>query len=128
MKKYRLLALALTLLPLYAVAADPCDTAVSDPDINECAAQEYSRVDGILNTTYKKVLADLKASGKEYPDALKARQELIKAQRLWVSFREADCNAIFTLHQSGTIRVLMYHSCMTSHSEQRIKELKEFNQ
>jgi len=121
-----LLVSVLLLFPLVALADDACDRAVSDPEINECVARDFERADKALNAAYRKTLSELQAQGKDQPEALEARATLIKAQRLWVEFRENDCDALFTLNQSGTIRTAMYYGCMTSHAQQRTKELEDF--
>ena len=125
--KYSMILIICLLAP-EAYAADSCDNAVSDPEINECASKDFDRADAALNHSYKKVLADLDALGKDMSEAVQAKHELIAAQRQWVAFREADCNAVFTLNKGGTVRTLMYLSCMSSHAAQRTKELDTFIQ
>lgn len=55
------------------------------------------------------------------------KKQLIDAQRVWVKFREADCQAIYTLWSDVTIRNAMYIECMSTRAQQRIKELNEFH-
>jgi len=121
-----LLTTLILLAPSVASADVDCATALSDPDINECASRDFERAETALNAAYKTLLADLKKMGTDIPDALEARQKLIEAQREWVKFRDSDCDAKFALNKGGTIRTLMYFSCMTSHAEQRTKELVGF--
>ncbi len=93
-----------------ALALD-CDKAIDTPDINACAKQDQEQVEVELNRVYQKVMKSLSK-----PDT----------ERLWVQFREADCDAVYLQHMSGTIRTVMHIGCMQSHAEQRIKELQDF--
>jgi len=106
-----------------AVALD-CSKAFTTPDMNECARIEQEKVEAELNATYKRALAFL--DGRDPPikeDAARAKAKLIEAQRAWITFRESDCEAVYSLNSSGTIRTLMWIGCMRSRAEQRIKEL-----
>lgn len=123
-----LATLVLLLASSHACASPPCDKAITTLDINECAKQDLDRAEEILNKTYRSVLARLAKDGKDDSDAAQARQELIGAQRIWITYRAADCKAIYTLWQSGTMRTLMHHSCMKGHAEQRTKELSDYLQ
>ena len=123
-----LVTLILSLASVDALARISCDKAITTPDINQCARKSLDRAEAILNKTYRGLLARLANDGRDFPDFAQARVELIKAQRIWITYREADCTAIYTLWQSGTIRSLMHLSCMQSHAEQRTKELALYTQ
>ncbi len=102
-----------------------CSKAITTPDMNTCAKQEQERVEVKLNKVYKKVMRTLSQPDTEIEEYPKAKKTLRKAQRLWVKFREADCDAVY-LKYSGTMRTVMHISCMQLHAEQRIKELQAF--
>ena len=110
----------------FASAQDSCDEAYSTPDVNLCAAKDLDQAEIALNKTYQSVLDELLTESKDNPDAGEARKQLINAQRMWVQFREDDCQAIFTLWRSGTVRTLQYLTCMQNHAEQRTKELGNY--
>lgn len=101
-----------------------CGSALSTPEVNECARRDHEKVEARLNQVYKRTLASL----VEEPDALDAKAQLIIAQREWVKFRELDCQAKFTLHQSGTIRTLVYFGCMDNHAQARIAQLEDWSE
>jgi len=50
----------------------------------------------------------------------------MKAQRLWIAFRDAECGAHYTYYIDGTIRGLMFVSCKTQLTQQREKDLRDF--
>jgi uncharacterized protein YecT (DUF1311 family) len=108
-----------------------CEKVMNTLDINACGQIELKKLDKELTQTYKMVLAKFDKISKEptnIADKSKLKQSLIDAQRLWVKFRDADCNTTYTLWSDGTIRGQMYLGCMKSKTEQRIKELKEYNE
>ncbi|MCZ8074048.1 MAG: lysozyme inhibitor LprI family protein, partial [Paucibacter sp.] len=56
-------------------------------------------------------------------DGESPRAMLIKAQRRWLEFRDADCKAKYQVFAGGTIRNVVYLSCLRERTKQRIKEL-----
>ncbi len=121
------IAIATLFLTTNALALD-CSKAISTPDLNTCAKQDQKEVEAELNTVYKEVIRSLSGPDTELEKPSEVKSALIKAQRAWVKFREADCNAVYLKHMSGTIRTVMYIGCMQSHAEQRIKALKNFSE
>lgn len=104
-------------------AADPCETQSNTIEINACAKQQFDEQDKRLNSIYQALLKAIPVANEpgisgESPGAL-----LIKAQRRWIEFRDADCKAKFQLYAGGTIRNAIYLGCMQERTEQRIKEL-----
>ena len=65
--------------------SDCMDKAVNGPwrDMLQCDGEELDRQDARLNDAYKKLMSELS------PDRKKA---LLKAQRVWIKFREANCD------------------------------------
>jgi uncharacterized protein YecT (DUF1311 family) len=125
-----LIAFFVAVLSFPAFALD-CEKAFNTQDINTCEHMALTKLDQKLTQTYKMVLAKFDKISKEptsIADKAKLKQSLIDAQRLWVKFRDADCNTTYTLWSDGTIRGQMYLGCMKSKTEQRIKELKEYNE
>jgi len=106
-----------------ALAAPDCKNAMNTLEINECASIEQKAVEARLNQVYQRVLKTLDGEGR---DSAATRAKLVAAQRAWVRFREADCDAVYERHAGGTIRTVMYIGCMQSHAEQRIKALEAF--
>jgi uncharacterized protein YecT (DUF1311 family) len=104
-----------------AAAAPDCTNPSSTPEMNECGALEVKAADARLNATYQRVLKAF--SDKE--DA-QVKSMLVNAQRAWIRFREADCNAVYEKWSGGTIRGVMFTGCMRARAEQRIKELDDF--
>ena len=120
------LALLLAAVAPCAFAQKSCDKAYTTLDMNACAKQELDLVEKKLNVKYQAVLKQLSQNAKDDPDSGEARTQLSLAQRQWIKFREADCQAIYTLWQSASIRSLMSLSCKQNRAEQRMEKLDEY--
>ena len=95
-------------------------------DLNECASIDLKKVEAKLNLVYQRVLKSTEkdyASEGNYADVKKT---FINAQRAWIKFREADCDAVYQRNIGGTIRTLAHLGCMRSHALKRIEELEEY--
>jgi uncharacterized protein YecT (DUF1311 family) len=114
-----------------SVFALDCERAVSTLDTNACGQIELDKVELKLNQVYQRVLQKMDEISREksnIADKSKLKKSFVEAQRLWVRFRKADCDTTYTYWSDGTIRGAMYLSCMTSRAEQRIKELKVYEE
>lgn len=96
------------------------------PQIEYCANREFQKADRKLNATYNQVVAQIKANPPMNPIGKSMLSQLVKAQRLWVAFRDAECGAHYSYYIDGTIRGLMFVSCKTQLTEQREKDLRSF--
>jgi uncharacterized protein YecT (DUF1311 family) len=92
------------------------------PEIEYCANHEFEKEDRKLNASYSQVVAQIKTNSSDKS----ILSQLVKAQRLWVAFRDAECGAHYTYYIDGTIRGLMFVSCKTELTEQREKDLRSF--
>ena len=102
-----------------------CTNPTSTIEINECAMREYKARDRELNEAYRALIAALKPDDAgDTTDYPAVRTQLVAAQRAWVSFRDADCNASRKYYEQGTIRTAMHLGCLIERTVQRTKELK----
>lgn len=99
-----------------------CQSALSTPDLNECAQQEQRAVEAKLNQVYQKALKSVSEPTTEQ-DA-ETKRKLIQAQRAWVKFRDADCEAVYSRFADGSMRNIMFMGCMQQHAERRIADLE----
>lgn len=109
-----LLALCACASPAFAL---DCKNATTTVDMNQCAASEQKQMEATLNLTYQRVL-------KAQPP--RVRTKLVAAQRMWIKFREADCDAVFEKYAGGTMRNVAVLGCMQRRAGQRIKELDDY--
>lgn len=131
MRGYRLAIASLIGLALLrvvpAAAADKvdCANALSTVEMNICAGQDFERADARLNAVYADALAHVRTRDLPPPfDAKRWESALRSAQRAWIEWRDADCEALVPIEWSGgtgtTVAVL---TCKTEKTEQRAKEL-----
>lgn len=121
-----LIGLFLYLLSFVTLAVD-CKTAITTPDVNECERITHLKVEDHLNKVYQRVIKSLERPDTETEGYSEIKKRLVTAQRAWVKFREADCEAVYAREMAGTARTVMYLSCMKTHAETRIKELEKYD-
>jgi uncharacterized protein YecT (DUF1311 family) len=69
-----------------------CPTAVTQTEMNSCAAQGWEQADARLNDVYAQTLAILQASDAENPVDGDSEEDLLRAaQRAWIAYRDANC-------------------------------------
>ena len=89
--------------------------AQTQAEMNQTAKKDFELADAELNKVYKEVMKLL--SEKE-------KQLLIKAQRDWIKFRDSHCEFEANEYEGGSIQPLIYSSCLTERTKDRIKDLK----
>lgn len=79
----------------------------------ECYNEELEKEDARLNNAYKNVMTAFSPENK---------QKVLTAQRLWIKFRDADCNLYYTL-SGGTMDLLNGADCTLSMTKKRADDL-----
>jgi len=108
-----------------AQAETNCDEAQTTADMERCAKTAFDETEARLNDTYRQVMSFLKQPDMPGSDYAAARQKILSAQRSWVAFREADCEARYILVGSGSLRNIVLLNCRQQRAEQRIDELQQ---
>lgn len=113
-----LVALALAASPVPPASADLCANAVTTIEMNACLSSQAEAVEADLNRYYRAATARLHAEkGVAESQALPG---LIKAQRAWLAYREAECGAVYDYWSGGTIRGAMAQTCRMNVTRLRI--------
>jgi uncharacterized protein YecT (DUF1311 family) len=111
-----------------------CSKAGELPQIgmNWCAGEEFTRADDALNAAWKKVRAYMKSidkANREYiPEQANGAENLLKAQRAWIDYRDGQCEAEGAQFAGGSIRPLITISCKTTLTRKRTEELLQMMQ
>ncbi|MDO7900279.1 lysozyme inhibitor LprI family protein [Pseudomonas citrulli] len=114
------LLLALTpLLLIHLAQAQDCTNAMTQGEMNQCSAQESKAADKTLNDLYQQITARL----KDNPDA---KQRLVKAQRAWIAFRDAECDFSASGVEGGSVYPLIYNDCLTAQTKARVEAFKTY--
>jgi uncharacterized protein YecT (DUF1311 family) len=106
-----------------------CDSPMTQADMNFCAASDYETADEELNTEYqsvRKVLAERDSSADE--DGEGAVKALLAAQRAWIAYRDANCEAVGFQARGGTMEPLLVSSCLADMSRKRTEELRSLSE
>ena len=82
----------------------------------QCAGAELEVQDRALNAAYRDLSSGMNARQKD---------NLVKAQRAWIAFRDADCAARYD-PDWGTISTINANMCMLRRTVERTIELEEF--
>tara|TARA_B100000929_G_scaffold286196_1_gene270899 strand:- start:507 stop:908 length:402 start_codon:yes stop_codon:yes gene_type:complete len=126
-KVYQIVAFAFCLLlPLVATAQsstddeysaryNKCMDASGGVTVNmlNCIADEIAAQDARLNTAYSDARSELSEE---------RREALLAAQRLWISYRDANCN--FYATTGGTLAQVVGNECFLRETTQRATELE----
>ena len=91
-----------------------CQDSVTTPDIVECLASHLNLMDGDLNRAYQELRTDLNKA--DYA-------KLLKAQRVWIKFRDAECARISDYASGGTMAPILKLGCLMKLTERRIADL-----
>ncbi|MCW1248268.1 lysozyme inhibitor LprI family protein [Pseudomonas sp. SAICEU22] len=114
--------LLLPLVPLFFITmadADDCANAMTQGAMNQCAAQENEAADKELNTLYKQITARLKGNAE-------AKQLLVKAQRAWMGFRDAECRFSASGVEGGSVYPMIHNDCVTAVTKARVQRFKNY--
>lgn len=120
--RLRALAICAALLAGPVAAQDPawnCGDYANLPQqgINWCLGQAYQRADDALNAVYQQ------AMGRASP----AMSSLLRdAQRAWIPFRDAACEAEAEFMRGGSGEAMMRLGCLTRETEARTEVLRMF--
>lgn len=100
-----------------AAMADDCSAPQTQMSMDACAGQAYGKADAALNAVYKAITARLK-SGDE------TTQFLVKAQRDWLVFRDAECEFVGSATTGGSVHPMVVTQCRTDLTRRRTEQLK----
>lgn len=106
-----------TVVAHYSAAYETCvRKAVATPDMIDCAAKETERWDGRLNRAYQARMNSLND---------RQRAALKRAEKTWLAFRQADCEA-YEDEEWGTISRIDASQCYLRRTVERALELESF--
>lgn len=115
------LALILALmLPLEAEAQSAADCISPQTQLlmNMCAARDYEQADAALNAAW--------GPARSYARQIGQGDALLKAQRAWLTYRDAACEVQASPYEGGSIQPLIRFSCLSELTAERTRMLLEF--
>lgn len=97
----------------FAVCRSKAENTIA---IEDCQKAELAEAEARLKVAYARARAALP------PDQ---QAKLLEAERRWVAFRQADCEAYYG-QQTGTIAGIEAGECMIQHAKDRVRDLATF--
>ncbi len=122
--------LALSALPAFAQEPKPdCKNPITQMEMTYCEEQEFGAADQILNAEYQKARKVMKKwdAGAE-AGSKGAEDALVKAQRAWVAYRDAQCASYGYQAHGGTMEPQLIYGCQADLTRKRTAELKELTE
>jgi uncharacterized protein YecT (DUF1311 family) len=123
-----LIALMIAQAGTAAAGGGGCKNPITQMDMNSCAAQDYRSADRELNaqwaiTTSEMRQADIATRPQEdgrpgYYD------QLLTAQRLWISFRDAHCASEGYGARGGSMEPMLISGCRAILTRERTAQLR----
>ncbi len=103
----------------YAQSEAECVSPQGQQMMNACAAKDYSAADDALNVAW--------ASAKAFGDAIGQGNALLKAQRAWLTYRDAACAVHASAYEGGSLQPFIHATCLSRITHERTAMLLEFN-
>ncbi|MBL7542876.1 MAG: DUF1311 domain-containing protein [Bdellovibrionaceae bacterium] len=100
-----------------------CENALSQLEINICAHSAYQKQNEQLNSVYKALITKVR-DNEDKKSASEKVKALRKAQRAWITFRDAECELDTIDSIGGSIYSAEMSSCLSSLTALRIEALK----
>jgi uncharacterized protein YecT (DUF1311 family) len=97
------------------LAAPDCGAAVTQADLNFCTAIGYGHADTALNAVWPRALAMARRMG--------GGDQLLAAQRAWLTFRDAECEAENAGSTGGSMHGMSVGQCRIAATNDRIRQL-----
>ncbi|WP_108650711.1 lysozyme inhibitor LprI family protein [Dongshaea marina] len=103
-------------------AAENCNDAANTLAINQCMAKQSQQAERLLDKYFEASLKRCRENDKLSLATSKeksAAKGLQQAQSQWLSYRKAQCSAVYQYWADGSIRNAMYLQCMLDLTRQR---------
>jgi uncharacterized protein YecT (DUF1311 family) len=102
-----------------------CKSPTTQTDMTLCERARQDDADKALNVQYKKTRAAMIAVDKDLDGDMKgAEKALVAAQRAWIAYRDAECEAAGFQARGGTMEPMLVAGCIANVTDVRTKELK----
>jgi uncharacterized protein YecT (DUF1311 family) len=90
-----------------------------------CEQARADKADKALNAQYKKTRAVMGSRDSDLEAAMKgAEQALVTAQRAWIAYRDAECEAEGFQARGRTMEPMLVAGCIANVTDTRTKQLK----
>ena len=108
-------------------AAQDCANAVAQSNMTRCAVRAYETADAALNRQWKTTLATMRRfdATPERDGRPGYADQLLKAQRAWLSYRDEHCRSAGYAMRGGSAEPMVVASCRARLTEERTRQLAQ---
>lgn len=105
-----------TIAKEFQAMANPCGDSQNQMEMNQCAGEQYQRLDDRMNELYKEQMAALGPV---------SRSALRDAQRAWIIFRDKSC-AYEAGRDPRSYMQLIELECLQRFTTERVRDLQAY--
>lgn len=105
-----------------------CKNPQTQFEMNICAQLDYEAADKALNAQYQITRQTMKKWDADAADLKGAEDALVKAQRAWVAYRDAQCISVGFQARGGSMEPMLISGCQADLTRKRTAELKELTE
>lgn len=105
--------------PAQAQSAADCTEPQTQSLMNACAQKDFAQADAALNAAW--------APAKAFGDEIGKGEGLLVAQRAWLAYRDAACDAHASPYEGGSIQPMIRANCLSDLTAERTRMLLEFH-
>lgn len=103
-----------------------CKNPTTQMEMTYCEEQRFDEADKVLNAEYQKARKAMKKwDADATADVVGAEDALVKAQRAWVAYRDAQCASYGYQARGGSMEPQLIYGCRAELTLKRTAELKE---
>lgn len=113
----------LALLALLAAQPADCRNAMTQADIDACAAATAHDAEAAMNRAAALLMDELKARDRA-SRSRNGEERLIAAQRAWIAFRDAECRLAGLQAIDGSLESVLVAQCLSTMNGRRADELR----
>jgi uncharacterized protein YecT (DUF1311 family) len=125
-------AVCLGFCSLPAFAQEPkanCKNPQTQIEMNICSQRDFDAADKALNAQYQTTRKAMKTWDADAMSELKGAEDaLVKAQRAWVAYRDAQCISTGFQAHGGSMEPMLISGCQADLTRKRSAELKELTE
>jgi uncharacterized protein YecT (DUF1311 family) len=114
----KLILAAAILFAATPALAEKCDEPTTQVDMNYCAQYQFQKADGQLNDVYARL-------STKYAGIDAAKAGLLKSQRAWLTFRDAECALTTVAAGGGSAEPMLRAACLARLTDERVKHLQD---
>ena len=102
-------------IALFLLCFSTSSFAQTQLEMNVTANANFKKADAQLNKVYKQLMGIVDKSEKPL---------LIQAEKDWIKFRDSHCKFEASQYEGGSMKPLVYSTCLEQLTKKRIAEIK----